>query len=165
LVRRAADDRSVARIQRSRYGRFMPRPTVSGAVDDDALAFNSVNLAVHLLAWFPEAYGPLLQIAADNDSVEQATYSVVSVAYWWPIFDDALRDENEPKLIDCFSFLEEALGTDESLLEDALVIRVFKHLIVAEFREDIARLGGPRTKAMATERIQAEYGEAWPSAG
>ncbi len=117
----------------------------TGVVDSEAMVADSENFPILLLHEFPDVYGHLLQIVEDNGSLDGSTYSIVSVAFWWGIFEPAIRDNADHAMRSAFAFLERCLETSDDFLLDALQIRVVEHLASAQYARSVDAMAGPVT--------------------
>ncbi|WP_155127971.1 hypothetical protein [[Actinomadura] parvosata] len=68
-------------------------------------------------------------------------YGVMSVIFWWGVFEPALRAGDERLAAECFGIVEELMRDADENLAQVLYIRVLEWLM-AEWREQSARLGG-----------------------
>lgn len=87
---------------------------------------------------FPEVRPVILNLEADDSFCTHYTW--VSEAFWWPVFEPALREDRRDTLTKCFALTDDMLGGDEQL-QEVTQIRVAEHLLA--WPDAVRSMGGP----------------------
>jgi hypothetical protein len=100
-----------------------------------------------LVEWFPsaeESVGALIRERAGEGAV--LTYGIVSECFWWDIFEPALRARDVLLVVRCLQLAELLLKSGDSVIQQALGIRVVEYLFDPSWREVAHQYAGPRVR-------------------
>ena len=107
------------------------------------------DLPRYLVEVLPESIEAVEEVRLEyRDNPAIRTYGYVSLAFWWPVFEPALRDGTDLGLVGrCFGVLEAMLSCPEQEVRDAAGIRVTPYLLGSRWWSLVCRYAGPATGA------------------
>lgn len=107
------------------------------------------DLPGYLVEVLPESAEAVEEVRLEYlDHSAIRVYGYVSLAFWWPVFEPALKDGSDPGLVGrCFEVLEAMLSCPEQDVRDAAVIRITPYLFTSRWWSWVCRYAGPATRA------------------
>jgi hypothetical protein len=107
------------------------------------------DLPGYLVEVLPESAEAVEEVRLQyRDDPGIRVYGYVSLAFWWPVFEPALKDGTNPGLVGrCFEVLEAMLSCPEQDVRDAAAIRVAPNLLDSRWWSWVCRHAGPATRA------------------
>ena len=100
------------------------------------------NIGARIVSEFPDARDSVAEVIETygQDVVGPAMFSYVSVGFFHPVFDPAIRSNDVARIEKCYHFLEELLDSPDPDIVDAAVIRV-----VPWTEDSVARCSSPKS--------------------
>jgi hypothetical protein len=90
----------------------------------------ATDLPAFLVGLFPGSGDEVARIARNYwDTPGIAAYAYASEAFWWPVFEPALRSADEATIEKCFGVLEQMLACPDVNVRDAAGIRITPYLL------------------------------------
>lgn len=107
------------------------------------------DLPGYLVEVLPEAVGAVEEVRLEyRDEPAIRMYGYVSLGFWWPVFEPALRDGVDLELVGrCFRVVEAMVSCPDREVTDPAVIRVIPYLLDPAWRSLVGRYAGPVTLA------------------
>jgi len=117
--------------------------------DRDRVLNRAEDLPAYLAGVLPEAVEAVEEVRLDyRDDPAIAAYGYVSLAFWWPVFEPAVKDGTDLGLVGrCFEVLEAMLSCPDQEVRDAAGIRVTPYLVDSRWWSLAGRYAGPATRA------------------
>ena len=103
------------------------------------------NIGARIVSEFPDARDSVAEVIETygQDVVGPAMFSYVSVGFFHPVFDPAIRSNDVARIEKCYHFLEELLDSPDPDIVDAAVIRVVPWTLGPDWIDATRRFGGP----------------------
>jgi hypothetical protein len=104
-----------------------------------------------LLEQFPSSEDALRSLT-DQRQGEGAVlaFGIISECFWWGIFEPALQ-ANDVELIErCLQFTERLVSEGDSVIQEAVGIRVLDYLFDPAWKEVVLRYAGARVRGILT---------------
>jgi hypothetical protein len=105
-----------------------------------------------LVEWFPSSEESVNALVRDMPGEGGVlTFIILSECFWWKIFEPALR-ASDPNMIErCFQATERLLVEGDSVVQDALSVRVLEWLLDPAWKEFVLLYSGPETRRILTD--------------
>lgn len=104
-----------------------------------------------LVEWFPSSEESLSALIRERPGEGAVlTFGIVSECFWWSIFEPALRANDVDAIKRCLEVTERLLDEGDSVIQDALSIRVLDYLFDPTWQEAVLRYAGPKVRRVLT---------------
>ncbi|WP_441294965.1 DUF7674 family protein [Kribbella pratensis] len=103
------------------------------------------------MEWFPSSEESLSALIRERPGEGAVlTFGIVSECFWWSIFEPALRANDVDAIKRCLEVTERLLDEGDSVIQDALSIRVLDYLFDPTWQEAVLRYAGPKVRRVLT---------------
>jgi hypothetical protein len=110
------------------------------------------QLPALLVEWFPSAEERVSILIRERPGEGAVlTFGIVSECFWWDIFEPALRVRSVLAIERCLQLTELLLEEGDSVIQDALGIRVLEYLLDPSWQEVVRQYSGPRVRRILSD--------------
>ncbi|MFI6681535.1 hypothetical protein [Kribbella sp. NPDC050470] len=104
-----------------------------------------------LMGWFPSSKAALDEVIRERaDEGAVLAFGIVSECFWWGIFEPALRLRDLEMIERCLRLTEHLLDEGDTVIHDAVIIRVIEYLFDPTWYETVLQYAGPAVRGILT---------------